>query len=101
MLVVKCVSCYHFNKEKGEGDLPMMCPNSNTPCFAIKSEYITNDIKRESFIKEIARYNEGKTAKFRFPIDNKYIDLDFDKKMSEAYNKCIKAGIEVNNDEVY
>lgn len=79
----------------------MMCPNGNTPCFAIKPEYVTNNIKRESFIKEMAMYNEGKMAKFRFPIDSKYTDLEFAKKMSEAYDKCIKEGIDVNDDEVY
>lgn len=97
MQILKCVSCYHENAQR-EKTLPVICPNSHMPCFAFEPKNFKNG-NFDKIMKEICELDCNKKLTEnqipRIPLDNKYIDIYFKKRMEDTFEDCKLKNIEV------
>ena len=86
-----CVSCCKLNQENSK-TLPMICPQTNMPCFAINPKYLipTPSMELVSFIEGFNMVN--KSDKPRLPINCKYIDENFVSIRCKAFDELASKG---------
>ena len=84
-----CVGCCQINSQNRK-TLPMLCPKTKMPCFAIRPDYLIPKPSKE-MIAFLAQYN-GESREIRIPIDCKYIDGDFVRTRCEAFQDLAKKG---------
>lgn len=84
-----CVGCCQLNSQNRK-TLPLKCPKTNMPCFAIKPEYLIPK-PSEEMVAYLASYNGG-SREIRLPLDCKYIDESFVRTRCEAFQDLAKKG---------
>lgn len=86
-----CVACCKLNKENSK-TLPLICPKTNMPCFAIKPDYLIPKISEELICFAESFNITNKKDKTRLPIECKYIDKNFIDTRCEAFDDLASKG---------
>ena len=90
MIISKCVGCVKLNSENRK-TLPVICPNSGMPCFAVLPKYVTMESEKDNVeysrfvlqengleIEDLLRgIQEEQVKNLRIPMNCKYIDPNF------------------------
>lgn len=92
MSVINCVGCIKGNYNSGKGDVPLLCPRINMPCFAISPVQLDETLKAYGI-----EFNERDTGA-RIRIENKSIDKEFIQRMLDT---CEKIDIDEYKFKIY
>ena len=89
-----CIPCCQINSQNKK-TLPLICPRTNMPCFAIEPNYLIPEISEEMekfLIKFNAKNSQNANFDLRIPMDCKYISQEYLNTRYEAFNKLAKEG---------
>ena len=84
-----CVACCKINKENSK-TLPLICPQTKMPCFAIEPQYLIPE-PSEEMICFLEGFNNNNTQP-RVPINSKYIDKNYIDTRCAAFDDLQKKG---------